>query len=270
MIVSVGDQLCAGLYRLHSRFARVVNCQGDHGLLTLATEETGAGPRNIVLSQLPGNRFTSLEMSQCAIFWGDTTYSFTPRQIYDSALELLPQDATRFYHNLNICRAYLLQYAAPESLVFLLDDSRPHSLAGFAGHIARHIAEGVARITAGDVAAGVRTIRGCGFGLTPSGDDFLAGMMVALHVRQQLKGVNCKPLLDIVYQNCQSGNIFTDTFLTLAWQCRLTARIKEFVQVLACGEDPRLITAVRHLLKMGETSGADFATGFLQTSCVRA
>jgi len=47
-ILSYGDSLEPGLYRIHSRFTHAANYTRDETLISLVTRQTGGGPNNIV------------------------------------------------------------------------------------------------------------------------------------------------------------------------------------------------------------------------------
>ena len=52
MLLSIGDEVREGTYRLHSCFRRAVNFTDGRRLVTLVTPDVGAGPVNIVVRDL--------------------------------------------------------------------------------------------------------------------------------------------------------------------------------------------------------------------------
>ena len=52
MLLSIGDQVKPGTYRLHSRFSRAINFERAGRLVSVVDETIGPGPLNIVLPSL--------------------------------------------------------------------------------------------------------------------------------------------------------------------------------------------------------------------------
>lgn len=123
----------------------------------------------------------------------------------------------------------------------------------------------VHQIFGGNLLDGVRNLRGCGPGLTPSGDDFIAGLLFGLHLLQKCRGRDFQPLADVVFRAAHSANIFSNTFLELARRGLFFGRLKELIQALLAGSETSLRRATERLLAVGASSGADLATGFFMT-----
>jgi hypothetical protein len=114
-------------------------------------------------------------------------------------------------------------------------------------------------------AGGVRMIAGCGFGLTPSGDDFICGMLVGLHVAGQVCGTDLSSIIETIYRAAETRNFLSQTFLSLACDGCVDARLKALLEAL--GWDDRTMTGecARSVISVGETSGADMLTGLYMT-----
>jgi hypothetical protein len=104
---------------------------------------------------------------------------------------------------------------------------------------------------------------GLGGGLTPAGDDFLMGAMVALRVTQP--GESAERLSESIYQ----ASIGRTTLLSQAWlEAARSGEAGEkwhaLVDAAAAQEEIKVTAAVTQILNTGETSGADALTGFVQ------
>lgn len=123
----------------------------------------------------------------------------------------------------------------------------------------RHISDGIRHADASELLAGGRALIGLGEGLTPAGDDVLVGVLAVIH--------RARPLL-------LSGA--PDVVATLAHEARArtTAIAREFVlhaldghfsepivQLATADDSDRARDALRHVLSMGATSGADTVVG---------
>ncbi|MGH2399036.1 MAG: DUF2877 domain-containing protein, partial [bacterium] len=101
---------------------------------------------------------------------------------------------------------------------------------------------------------------GLGMGLTPSGDDVLAGMLIALHVLRPAVAGTARDLV------MKAGRGRT-TRISLAYlEAAAQGNAGEAWHALArelTGSDPALKTAAQAVMAFGETSGADMLTGFV-------
>lgn len=285
-LTSIGDEVKPGRYRLHSRFRRAVNFTDGRRLVTLVTPEVGAGPLNIVVRDLP-RQGSALRVGRYSVSNAHHRWAFTSEQTYRSPLSYSLKEARPafFRKNLRVMERILAGEAHPKSLAFLLD---PQRTTGFSTTLeqsfVRRVQEGVAkmfrgmargirsddpgsppRAVAATVVAGVRLLSGCGFGLTPSGDDFIAGHLIGLNLLQASGLRDCRARIGWVYHAARSSNLLTRTFLRLAREGRVTGKQKDLVETLLDGDEERVGSRVRDLLGTGATSGADLATGFVVT-----
>ena len=320
MLLSIGDQVKPGSYRLHSVFQRAVNFERAGRLVSVVDETIGPGPLNIVLSDPhvgllahcgrvrgsgvtpgpaqrekelavsggweEGNRpsnysrlpthpnpmartpvnLHALKVSPGTVLFAGQRYRFTVGQRYDSTLEVGTVDPRRFQQNLSILGQALREAAPAQSLAFLLDRRRrKHFRGGFAQAYAKQIEHGAHQVFHGRLLEGVRRLKGCGVGLTPGGDDFIAGLLIALHVLQKLGAQDFGRTIDAVFRAAHGGNLFSNTFLALAHQGLLFGRMKELLRALTAGTRNSVRKAAEALFAIGESSGADLATGLFLT-----
>ncbi len=119
------------------------------------------------------------------------------------------------------------------------------------GHLERSL-------LAGDAETAVRALVGLGTGLTPGGDDVLAGLMVGLHA------IGRPELADAIAGSALHRVLDRTTVLS-ADLLRLAAAghaCVEAISVLRAVHTGRQVPAAVHrLLSIGHTSGADLATG---------
>jgi hypothetical protein len=285
MLLSIGDQVQPGSYRLHSVFRRAVNYRRRGRLVCVVDETIGPGPLNIVLpspgrASVPASPVLSgevtaredarppaharLQVTGRSVQFAGRTYNFSARHRYCSQLELHMSD--RFRPNLATLQATITDHAPPTSLAFLLDGARlRHFRTAFDRAYAGQIQRGVRQLFRGQLLTGIRQLRGCGLGLTPGGDDFIAGLLFALHVHQQLHGGDRRPLLRAVFRAARGENVFSNSFLALACRGLAFGRLKDLLLALTAGPAAAVRKTARKLLAVGNTSGADLATGLVLT-----
>jgi hypothetical protein len=269
-LVSIGDQVKDGTYPFHSRFRRAANFRCQNRLVCVADEEIGDGPLNIVVRDFNGES-TSVEAAPLivganSVALGSLHFEFTADDCYHSNLALDDWDTHLFEHNLSVFEEELRVASSPKSLAFLLDERRIVNFRpGFERAVTDQVRRGVYQMRNGHLLDGVRTLRGCGLGLTPSGDDFIAGLLIGLNILQQLRGQDYQPIADDVFRTAKTGNIFSNSFLDLARRGLLFGRMKALVLALSHESEGTVRTSAARLMAVGGSSGADLGTGFLLT-----
>ena len=269
-LVSIGDQVREGTYPFHSRFHRAVNFRCEKHLISVVDEEIGDGPLNIVIRDFDGQLTTRepapLVITANTVILGDNRFEFTDHDYYRSAVVLDGWEPHLFHHNLSVLADELRTASSPKSLAFLLDEHRTANFRpGFERAFTEQIRHGVDLMMNGHLLDGVRTLRGCGLGLTPSVDDFIAGLLIGLNLLQQLRGRDYQEIADGVFRIAKAGNIFSNSFLDLARRGLLFGRMKELVLALIHESDEMVRKSATRLMAIGGSSGADLGTGFLLT-----
>jgi hypothetical protein len=269
-LVSIGDQVKEGTYPFHSRFRRAVNFRCGNRLISVVDEEIGDGPLNIVVRDFTGEPICAqavpLMISPNSITLGRLHFEFSAADYYHSDVTFDDWDPHLFDHNLSVFDEELRTASSSKSLAFLLDEHRIMNFRpGFERALTDQIRRGVHQMRSGHLLDGVRTLRGCGLGLTPSGDDFIAGLLIGLNLLQQLRGQDYRKIADEVFRTAKAGNIFSNSFLDLARRGLLFGRMKDLVLALMHEGEEMVRKSAARLMAIGESSGADLGTGFLLT-----
>lgn len=263
MLISAGDRIQCGDYVLHSRFDRVVNFAQDRQLVSLVVESVGAGPLNLVFrGTLPSGNNLHIEDTGIAV--DGVTHQFPAR--FCSSTTIADWDPDFFYRNLDSLHQQLIEQAPAASLAFLLDDRRKAAFRpGFEQELVRRICESVHLIFMGRLKDGVRGLSGCGSGLTPAGDDFIAGLLTARHMRRQMLGEAPDPEIPLIREAARTDNLISDSMIECASEGCLSEPLLRLVKALnqATGDD--LKRAIERVLKTGASSGADWLTGLCMT-----
>ena len=229
----------------------------------------GKGPRKAPNPERVESRHpfgSLLQVSLSTVLFEGRCYPFTAGHRYDSTLDCQVEDLRRFQRNLSALAESLKAAAPPKSLAFLLDGKRrKHFRGGFERAFAGQITRGVHQVFHGRLLQGIRQLKGCGPGLTPAGDDFIAGLLIGLHLTGKLRGQDSQPTADAVFRAARGENIFSNTFLDLARRGLLFGRLKDLLLALVSGSQGSVRRAATRLFAIGETSGADLATGLFMT-----
>jgi len=266
-IFSVGDSISSETYRFHSGFAKAVNFSCNDKLLAFVTKEIGNGPVNIVVSDITSVSCKNIQLIKDELICGSNNYDLTKSIRYNSGIEEEKINKAVFLENLNKLLPLLTEYGAPLSLAFIFDDQRKNNFrSSFEKNFINKVDSAVEQIKNGEIIRGVEILNGCGFGLTPSGDDFIAGMLNALYILQIISGKqNIAELRHNVFLAAQTENIISKNAISFASKGRFNEVFKNLICSLSGNDDDLLAHNTLRLLQTGETSGADMLTGFLFT-----
>jgi hypothetical protein len=269
-LLSVGDQVERGSYTVHSRFKRAVNFSNGRRLVFLVSREIGAGPLNIVLAGAGSHqalaRVSCLRVEEHLLEIDERFFNVDRSHCYRSDFTLQDCRADCLPLNLALFRQLLADASASNSLAFLIASER---VGNFTSAVERafvsRIQRGADQVFGGSLLEGVSMLKGCGAGLTPSGDDFIAGVLLGLHLLQQLRQRELRQVIDTIFRAATGQNIFSNTFLELASRGLLLEKMKKLVLTMLGGESGPVRVATLDLFAIGATSGADLGTGFLMT-----
>jgi hypothetical protein len=122
---------------------------------------------------------------------------------------------------------------------------------------------GLVKGDSAEVMAGAAALAGLGVGLTPSGDDFLMGVMYGLRATKPKNAA--EQISDLIYQEVAGRT----TTLSAAWlEAASLGEAGEKWHALVgavCTAQPLEIkNSIRGILQIGETSGADALAGFVE------
>ena len=265
MLISFGDSIIDGVYTEHSRFEQVVNYVNNDHLLSVVLAAIGAGPINIVVDQLPGiDGQVVIKGKHVCI--NTQEYDVPNENLYRSLLDDTDWHTDILQRNI-ACFLQVLKDDAPDlSLVFLLDEARlRHFKPGFNQKLAEELSVGVSELFAGEISSGVSKLRGCGLGLTPSGDDFLAGVLLALNALELGLNEDYSAVMETIYCVARQANPLSNALLMMARNGRFYCDQKKLIEALFSQSEDAVIRAVVAALNHGETSGADTCTGIYLT-----
>jgi hypothetical protein len=234
-ILSMGDRIRPGGYAVRARFARSVLLLDEaHRALFVVDPSIGEGPLNLVVAD-PG------------AFVADESLAL-PRRLkaprFDSALPRLNRAGQMKL--LRILEMSLPRRAPPDSLVSLFAPAAiPPRRQQIRDALFR---KAFAHFEAGRLAAGARLVRGCGEGLTPAGDDFLCGWMLACRLRRNLAPIRT------ILENALGQNPVSNAFLKISAGGRVNVAVKRLLQAPSAAR-------VKKVCAFGHSSGADLLCG---------
>jgi hypothetical protein len=256
-IISVGNEILKSLsylhlnraqILLHSSFNRVTNYYLPHSdyFFSLVREEIGAGPYHLVVNNnfpldLSLINFLELQLVNNEKIW------FSRLSEQNLNLEKACAKVLTF-------KDYIVQTAPPKSLAFLLDKEREKNFSGaFDKILVEKLKKGAQLLSESHdlihMKEGISFMKGSGIGLTPAGDDFIAGFIWGLHFQRVSEDV----ILEL-REISRSKNLLVDHFLSLSAKALMNEKQKKAFTALSKGQ-------FAGEFDWGETSAYDFAVG---------
>ncbi|HOI42806.1 MAG TPA: DUF2877 domain-containing protein [Elusimicrobiales bacterium] len=262
-LLSYGDLIEKGEYKLHYRFERAVNLKKGQSLLTIVPAGRPAGPFNIVLEELPEKISKVLFDGKAFVMNGERVA--LPRGTrYDSRPAVSRLPAARLTANLQELRRIVCASAPEKSAVFLLDAAREKNFrSGFERRFVARMKEAAVNLALGAYENGAAGMKGLGFGMTPSGDDFLGGYLLGINAAEMYSGKNLGLVKERVYTSALGSNLVSNAFLTASCKGRADERVNAVIKALFSPSGRSTAKAAEDLLAVGHTSGGDIAAGFL-------
>ena len=264
LLICSGDCLQPGAYHLHSRFPRVINYANDEYLVSVVTPQVGGGPTNVVLSDISWIDSPDIAVTSNILMIGSRRIALPLECRYQSELALAGADMHRSVQHLATFQKILIESSPPLSFAFLLDATRKSRFSSpFDRQLAERVTEAWNHLVGLDIAEGVYHMLGAGYGLTPSGDDFVAGWVAGLHLLADLYQKDTAEERALIARQLVTGNPISRNLFWCALRGRYVERVRNLLQALISGSQKEVEQRAQEVLKIGETSGADFSTGLV-------
>lgn len=257
------------------------SCYADLGgrIVAFVQEDLGNGPLNVVVggrppftAVAPGTPLTvegeriSFD-STLAVMWGGA-------EIWEAGLPPWnSRDGGGVLRGLTAAQEVLLAEAPAESFARLLGTPTwptertptlwdpPDAMATRAREGMRMLQGGIAARSTALAAEAARTLAGLGPGLTPAGDDVLAGALLALAV---LPAEGSEGLREAIATTASRQTTrISAAYLEAARVGEASEAWHRLLDVIPGGDRMAIALAARKVMAFGETSGADMLAGFL-------
>lgn len=262
-LISYGDSIPEGEYRLHSAFSNAINFRRGRFIVSLVPPRTGAGPLNVVLKQLPPGA-TRLRSTRFFFYIDENRLRKEPESLYSSSVPQVAADPDTVSANAEELARLLVRKAPPKSLAFIFDPAlERHFTRVFEKHLLARFKKAVGYFRAREYGRGVKAMRGLGLGLTPSGDDFISGLLAGLNFARQSLRFDADSLIEKIYFYAEGGNLVSNSFLRCSYEGRVNAKIRRVMAALARRNKRELAAAATAALRSGHTSGADYCSGLV-------
>ncbi|NOU19025.1 MAG: DUF2877 domain-containing protein [Bacteroidales bacterium] len=260
-----GKSLPLGDFKVHSRFTRVVNFVNEANEIAFITSEISLlAAHGIFLPEQSLKFIINLTITPPEIIINDRRINRSSINKYDSSLNFENIDGVKFEENLLQLPILFSQEFPEKSLLFLLNSQyEANFTSGFDRAFMINALRSKELILSGELIKGVEAIKGTGYGLTPSGDDFIAGLLLGMHYNEFKYRKNLYKAKNDIYQAVAGQNLLTSSFLFQAKEANYFRILKNFLFLLFDAEISTTKDELVQLFSLGATSGADLLTGYI-------
>lgn len=261
---SIGDCFPAGAFdNIYSYHDRVVNFSYENIVISAAEAGIFPGPFRIILCRFPHEGIYRIEHSPPAVIINDAIcMDYVPAHIYNSSLF---SDISYFHHissGIQVFEQYFMSRFYNQGIVSLLSEKTV--IAGdslFEKELANQFTEAYSDLLSGNILSAVYGFKGRGFGMTPTGDDFLAGLLTGLDVREQSGEKDLSDTRYSIYKHALGENLLSNSFLYQAYYRLYNADWKDLLDALFL-RSPQCYSFMERIACCGKSSGIDTLTGF--------
>lgn len=264
-----------------------MNFFDNTNLVAIVDSSIRSGPFNIVVANVESFTANSILIDRSSFLLNNLYFDIQTIPQYDSKLTIPKSiDIARLHSNLVHFKQIIINHAPAKSLAFLLNkrkngrtkerknevgtesrySGRPSKSVipkSFEWILQDRFIAGTQLIEQGKILEGIELMRGLGNGLTPSGDDFITGFLIALHLQQLLYGKNHTALINNIFRIAQNNNLLSTVFLRSAKEGWVCEKLKHTISALLIAKPNELLAPTLELLSIGATSGADIAIGLI-------
>ena len=264
-IMNFGDCIKDGNYKLHSKFKSVHNYTYNNEMVSLVSTKVGTGPNNIVVNIFPQQAEQVLKIHNQTISIGNNVLNIDPKEsqiikdIYvNSLLELK--------YKIEILTEVISDNISPVSLGFLLFPKNETFLkTTFEKAFLDHVKKTCKSISLEKLPTVAKNMKGVGFGLTPSGDDFNCGVLYALNYLKEIINKDISERIEECFKNSIGNNLISNAFLKYAYSNKYYENFHGLLKVLKQNNKNLISHYTNKIIGSGHTSGSDMLTGFILT-----
>lgn len=263
-VESFGDCLISGIYTVHSRFRQSAHFIGGQNLISLVDSTVGKGPNHIVVAGLDIGAVHTIEIADRTIHIDGTACARKEEREYSSRLTAQRLNMRKLQKSIHELEQCVYDNASENSFPNLIrKNMRNLEHSQFNIVLAEQLASGWQALKRGAFESGVRLLIGAGYGLTPSGDDFVAGYCSGLYLGGASFAGLRRRIVKIIDRAGEATNILSRTMLRHCCRGRFYERAKYLLAALRSGNTREIGDSASAMCAVGETSGTDFSFGLL-------
>jgi len=267
-LISFGDFLPSGKYFVHSKFSKIVNfINSENQIISVATDEKFLHANSIIIKNIDLQNIEQIETNKYELIINNYNLHLDKNLELNSELDFQPKNTAPYFSDFE--KKYLHLFKE-KSLVFLLNEpiiasatKQSDNLNSFEKAMQNHLKSAYSEILSGNILQGISKFKGVGIGLTPSGDDFIAGFLYGLNIIEISKLLNFNSLKSEILKTSTGNNIISNNLLILASDGLFFSRLKILIECILMYHEDNIENTLEKLFEVGETSGSDILVGIL-------
>lgn len=269
-----GDILEDGEYFLHSSFSTVINfhSKASNNYLLSFSRNLLKNPSSINVNHGFFNLVCDaqkiiIENDNLQIYRDDRLSSFyigEKHKIYSSRINIETPIEDHLDQAIDKAIEILKSHSSSIGMLYLLDSSKEKYVHGrFNQALMENFKEAIELLyQKSDISSAIKKLKGVGHGLTPSGDDYILGLIAATFIIEKTIHKDLNKLRTSLFELAIGENKFSNTYLYFASNGNFNELLKKFMEALITNSN--IENTLNELINFGSTSGADIATGLLQ------
>ena len=263
-IISFGDDLISGKYEFHSGFKNIDNFVNANGeFISLASNEAFHAANSIILSDFESNQYNQVTIAGNLAWLNQKEYELPAELQYSSDFKFPEISWVEIEDKVHsFIEAYDKMFPVKSLFFLICPQHKEHFISSFEKAFVLQMEEAFQLLTL-DPLKSVLGFKSRGFGLTPSGDDFNAGVLMGINFLEFHQKSDVSEMKSTIYQHCLSNNLFSNNMLRLAYKGKYFQRMKAFLNAFFYLTLNDMEKPFKNILSIGSTSGADLMVGFL-------
>ena len=263
IITAYGDFLTIGTYQFHSGFVNIDNFVNHNGeFISLAANLSFLAPNSIISSNFVSGDYSDIIIDKEFVIIDNQKHILKKELQYSSEFKYPEINYTALIIKI---QDFIRQYKSdfpPKSLLFLLlPENKQYFTSAFEKAYMQQM-DFAFSLFQPQLFQSIKGIKSRGSGLTPSGDDFIAGVLFGIDLLEKISNKKYGDIKYKLYEISQTNNLFSSNMLRLAYNSKYFKRIKDFLYAFFYLTLKDVNTVFVNLISIGDTSGADLLTGF--------
>lgn len=268
-IACIGDGLKNGRYKFYAGFKNIDNYVNDQGeLVAVSNDRSYLNANTIIINRFSSGQISNVEICDNQILLNSVSVSTKNAQIYQSSIDYSIYTLNDAVKKINTFIYQYRHYVPSNSILGLLLGTiqpglqmMPCKNNAYENELWLGFEQAFS-IFENDFFRSIGLFKGRGVGLTPSGDDFIAGVLYGMHFLEVSDGLDYADMKHEVFNISKSSNLFSNNMLNMALKAQYFKRLKDFLHALLHASHPETKTSFCQLMSTGHTSGTDLLAGF--------
>jgi len=260
----IGDLIPSGNFVVHSKFKNVVNfVNSENELLSISLNVTYLSPNSIILESIDIQIIEKIEINKNEILINNLKFETSKINKFDSYFNFPDLHSEYIINSVIYFLEDKIKQLSTKSLIFLIEpENEIYFESKFEQAYVNYMKLAFAKFLDGNIVECAKLMKGAGFGLTPGGDDFIAGMLIAIHVLESNFSQNFSDLRIKIMENSLGKNLISNSLLIFSTKGAIFKRFYDFLFSFV-NDNNSSIEPFNMLISIGETSGSDMLAGFL-------